>query len=201
MIKRVFPSFLIFIGLLPALAWSMTFDAFSKKMQQIDIIEGSFVQEKTLLGFPKPLMSKGHFLLKSQGGIIWVTTDPFKQQTIFTSKGIQQKTPHGEQSISVDDQPILKTFSEMLLSLLIGDINGLHRHFEVQTIENANGWTLNLTPKGTSLSVAIKHIKISGNAWPTKISINETNGDNSIITLSKHSVLKQIPTDFGYVFK
>ena len=50
------------------------------------IIRGKFIQNRTLSGVSKKLVSEGYFLVDKQRGILWVTEKPIYQALTVTDR-------------------------------------------------------------------------------------------------------------------
>ena len=143
------------------------------------MLRGEFVQERTLVGFAKPLRSTGRFVAARGRGVLWITQSPFPGELVITEGAIRERAD-GSESVVVDAsrEPALQKVNRVLLALLQGDLATLREQFSLAGRDDAAGWALTLTPQ-PPLSEAIGLVELAGKSQVEVVSIREHNGDLS----------------------
>ena len=178
---------------LTSIAYAVDFNTFTANMRQHAVLGGDFVQEKTIAGFPKPLISNGRFTFFAGQGIEWNTLAPLASKTWLTSKAITIENQFGQQSITNQTHPMIGVIGSLMMSLFTADMTVLNQHF-VTTLDSApNGWRLGLVPQSSMAKTLFDSLTISGSDYPQTIHIVEKTGDLTLIRFKAVSALKDIP--------
>lgn len=177
-------------------AETLAFDlqALSKSLASAQLTTGHFVQERELIGFPKPMRTEGVYFLDLKKGIVWETLKPFANTLIFSEKGIKRINKHGAQVISAQDIPYLKTVNALMLSLFSAQTEGLNKDFDILLEGSSAHWTMTLVPKKTSaLATVFKTMEITGAASPESIKMVNRQNETTRLQLSKQEKLTRWP--------
>lgn len=166
----------ILIFLISALnVYALSFDDLEKNMVN-DNIKGNFNQEKIITGFPKPIISKGSFIIKNKE-LLWITEQPRKSTIKINSNGIF--------SLSQDNKwnKIQGQYDKsMFLDIVNMNFKKISSFFDISLSGSADNWVMNLKPKTQITGKIFKNIIINGGKYVSLIEIIEENGDKTIMT-------------------
>lgn len=145
---------------------------FLAAQQQALPLQVDFVQKRSIQGLPRPLRSEGSLTITATQ-VLWHTQQPMEQQLTITAEGITAGA--AEQRMRGSEM-----VAQLLLAVLQGDAEALQQNFNYQVVENC----LNLQPKATQLQQFIEQISSCGQAGIEQVTIEETQGNRSVITFS-----------------
>ncbi|RON82994.1 outer membrane lipoprotein carrier protein LolA [Pseudomonas fluorescens] len=174
------------LGAVALLAVSSLANAFdlqqlSEQLAKPDVIHGQFIQEKHLRALPQPLLSKGHFVLAKNHGLLWLLKTPLQQDYRITAKGIARREGNGWQLLP--NKSAGAEQNRLFLAVLQGDSSGLQRDFELALSGDAQQWKLTLTPRSLLLKQVFNQINIDGGALVQTIELLETQGDSTVLRM------------------
>ena len=86
------------------------------------VVRGKFEQRKTVVGFSKPLVSSGDFLVWRGHGVLWQTRKPFDSQLVLTRDRLVTRTGDTVYQINAGTEPALRVTNQLLFALLAGDV-------------------------------------------------------------------------------
>jgi hypothetical protein len=162
-------------------AHAFDLDQLSTQLAKPAVVRGPLIQEKHLRALPRPLTSRGQFVLSRDLGLLWQLHSPLKQDYRIDSQGIAKRTPGGWQQ--QPGQDVAAQQSRLFLAVLKGDHSGLARDFELQLSGTAEAWQLRLVPNSLLLKQIFSRIQINGGALVQRIELHETQGDHSVLRL------------------
>lgn len=164
---------------------AITFDQLQQQLMEQPLLRGDFQQSKQLQMFNAPLISEGTFLLSHQKGLIWSQKTPFPVSLVLAKDKLRQQFDgQAAEVIEASDNPMVFYFSHLFLSLFKGDLHALESQFKMTLTEQADTWSLQLTPKQAPLDKVFKNIVITGNEQIEKLTLLELSGDSSTIKFS-----------------
>lgn len=179
MLKRA----LLVCGLLLApLAHAFDLPQLAAQLGKPTVVRGEFVQEKHLRSLPQPLVSKGHFVLARQHGLLWLLQTPLKQDYRIDDQGIARRDASGWQELPQRSASAQQ--NRLFLAVLEGDSSGLQRDFELALSGEANDWKLTLTPRAILLKQIFDSIEIAGGELVQRIELHEAQGDRTILRMT-----------------
>lgn len=155
--------------------------ALELQLQAAPLSRGNFVQEKHLRGMDRPLTSHGRFVLVQGRGLLWLMTEPLRQDYRITPTGIARRQGDNWQALSARSASAQQ--NRLFLAVLAGDSSGLAEQFELALGGSAAAWTLVLTPRQALLRQIFTAIRIEGGRAVTRIELQETQGDRTDIRL------------------
>ncbi len=167
--------------LLTTQAHAFDLDQLSAQLAKPAVVRGPLIQEKHLRALPKPLTSRGQFVLSRELGLLWQLQSPLKQDYRIDGQGIAKRTPGGWQQ--QPGQDVAAQQSRLFLAVLKGDHSGLAKDFQLQLSGTAEVWQLRLTPRSQLLKQIFSRIQIDGGALVQRIELHETQGDRSVLRL------------------
>lgn len=173
----------VLYGLLLCALQAEAFDQqeLQQQLQQHPVVRGDFVQEKHLRALPKPLLSRGQFVLAQEHGLLWLLKSPLQQDFRITRQGVARRTAQGWQAstgASANERQ-----NRLTLALLSGDSEQLSRDFEAQLSGTALAWQLTLSPKSMLLQQIFQRIELRGAQGIEQIEIFEAQGDRTLMRL------------------
>lgn len=153
-------------------------------MQQPAVISGRFEQVRELAGFPKPVASRGHFIVARERGVVWQTEAPFASSVRLTRNEILQKAGDTvTMRMSADKEPAVRAINGVMFSLLAGDLAQLEQRFSIAGKVDGTHWSLQLTPRDASLAQVMTRIDLSGQRFVESVDMLDANGDRTRIRL------------------
>ncbi|HKP94985.1 MAG TPA: outer membrane lipoprotein carrier protein LolA [Fibrobacteria bacterium] len=149
------------------------------------VLSGNFVQEKTIVGLKKPLVSRGDFLVVRGKGVIWRTRKPVSAAVSVTPKGIWSLKPSASglkrEAVHQGD---LGLAMDMIQKVLSGDPASLAGTFDVKEAGTAAAWSLDLRPLDPVVHRVISSIRLEGGKYVDRVEYAEANGDKTRIGFS-----------------
>lgn len=174
---------LLVCGLLLApLAHAFDLPQLAAQLGKPAVVRGEFVQEKHLRSLPQPLVSKGHFVLAKQHGLLWLLQTPLKQDYRIDDKGIARRDANGWQQLSQRSASAQQ--NRLFLAVLEGDSSGLQRDFDLALSGESNDWKLTLTPRAVLLKQIFDSIEIAGGELVQRIELHEAQGDRTVLRMT-----------------
>ncbi len=158
-----------------------------QRVANVEVLRGSFQQEKRIAGFRNPLRSQGRFVVSRTQGVIWSTLKPFPSEMVVTRDRILSRQSDGSQRVEVDgrQQPALRSVNAMMFALVSGDVAVLSSRFETQVEAlPGNAWKLSLKPRSATLAQSFARIVLSGDRYVRHVEIEEANGDRTQLTFT-----------------
>lgn len=180
MLKRA----LMLCGLLLApLAHAFDLPQLAAQLGKPAVVRGEFVQEKHLRSLPQPLVSKGHFVLAKQHGLLWLLQTPLRQDYRIDERGIARRDANGWQQLPQRSASAQQ--NRLFLAVLEGDSSGLQRDFDLALSGAADDWTLTLTPRAVLLKQIFDSIEIAGGELVQRIELHEAQGDRTVLRMTR----------------
>lgn len=165
----------------------LSFETVAAKLAAPAVLRGNFEQTRHLQLISRPLQSSGRFLL-SDMGLYWEQDEPLKSVMIADGKRLLQRVGDGPlHSIDVAENPVVLTFSQSFLSIFKGSEDELRSHFDLEFLpgdDDADGWTIILTPITYPMSEAIASINVSGREYIEELKVNSRSSEETIIRFS-----------------
>lgn len=151
------------------------------------LVRAKFTQQKKLANSNKVFYSSGQIVFAKHTGVLWLIQRPIKADLIMTKKTIVQKTANTQSKINLAQNQYAGVAS-IFLQLLTGDQQALLKNFQVEQLSyKADGWSLTLSPKTSTLKKLFGQVQLSGDEVVKQIIIDEKQGGQTTIQLSSHS--------------
>ncbi|WP_449430758.1 outer membrane lipoprotein carrier protein LolA [Pseudomonas putida] len=175
------------LALLAASRLTLAFglDDLQKQLSEPAVVKGPFIQEKHLRALPQPLVSKGHFVLARDHGLLWLLQTPLRQDYRIDAQGIARRDPAGWQALPGRSAGAEQ--NRLFFAVLQGDSSGLQRDFELNLAGDAQHWQLQLTPRSMLLKQVFKRIDITGGRFVERIELSESQGDSTLLRMPASS--------------
>ncbi|RIY36826.1 LolA family protein [Psittacicella gerlachiana] len=181
--KKYFIS--IFLLCFASFSWAFSQSQLINQLQQPESLQGNFKQERYLQSIPLPITSTGEFTLVKAKGLLWQMQTPFAVNLRLNQQGISQW--NGQAWIN-SNQLVQAAQIKLFLGLLSGDLSGIESQFQLQLQGTAQNWQLELIPQSLLMKQIFTSIFIQGGNLIQKITLNETQGDRTVITFSQIQV-------------
>ena len=156
-----------------------------KMVARPPIMCGVFEQQKTLVGLKKPVRSTGRFCAVVDKGVLWNTLTPFASTLRLSREEIVQSQGERVTSrLSAREEPTVGVISDLLFSVLAGDLARLKSGFKIDATAQPASWTAKLVPKESGMRRVITAIELGGGEYVQKITMMEASGDRTVITFT-----------------
>lgn len=162
----------------------------------VQILRGSFTQQRQLKGFNGPMLSEGYFIIAPKHGLIWGLEKPFAGATVITANGLVQLID-GASVMNLDAQktPFMQHLYDTLSGILTGNWAALETDFIVTASGNAYGWGMTLMPRrADNPAMPFSSITISGQRFVETVILLKTDGDADTLNFQRQSVSAAAPT-------
>ncbi len=155
------------------------------RLHEAQVISGTFEQGKQVKGFKRPLKSSGTYTVTKGEGVQWNTLKPFPSELTVRAGDITSKQGDKEVfKLDAKTEPTVRVITQLLFSLLAGDLGALSEHFTSTGEVTAKGWHIELTPKSDGLKKVFARITLQGDDSVREVRLQEISGDSTLITLS-----------------
>lgn len=153
------------------------------QLSQHTAVRASFTQERKNPALTQPQSSSGQLLFVTGHGMLWQVQQPYQQTLALT----------GSKTMSIDAtgraQPIrnergVSQISQMLQSMLAGQIDPVLRQFDVTADGTATQWTLHFTPKQARVAQVLHRIELDGGTFLQGIHIAMQDGTQTDIRMT-----------------
>ena len=172
---------------------ALTLDALARGLSRHEIVSGTFTQERTLKGFPKPLQSSGHFVFAAGKGVLWATDKPFPSEVLLSEKAISTRNDYGTETLSAADNPQLEVVNRFVMELVSGRYEALDDAFTTVLTGTAADWHLALEPKAGFVKSIFSSIEVSGDEYPRAITLVTKDGETTRVRLADQKPLDAVP--------
>lgn len=151
---------------------------------QAPVISGAFTQTKQLAGLPQPLTSSGCFVIARVLGVEWQVEKPFASRTVITAQALIETRNGRTRRTTPAEQPALAAVSRLLLALFALDVAALESEFHFAGARDAQGWTLQLTPRHAAMAAVFGSAEMKGGAQLGSVELRDARGDVTAIRFS-----------------
>lgn len=150
---------------------------------RVSALEGNFREEKTIAGFPKPMVSTGRFSLTAQK-LVWDVTDPFPSTMTIDSTGIHYASDD-QRGFETNAGPQNNEAAKILTGLLSGQAEALEAFFVLKATKTRTGSiTIEATPKNEMLSQFVAKAVLTGRTHVETVRIEGKSGETTLILFS-----------------
>ncbi len=155
------------------------------KLSDAAVQQGSFEQSKQVKGFKRPLKSSGTYVVTRGKGVEWNTLKPFPSELVVTAGEISSKQGGAEVfRLDAKTEPTVRMITQLLFSLLAGDLAALESQFIAKGEVGADRWSIVLEPKSDALKKVFTMISLEGDRQVRSVLLKELSGDSTTIQLS-----------------
>ena len=155
------------------------------KLSDAAVQQGAFEQRKQVKGFKRPLKSSGTYVVTKGKGVLWNTLKPFPSELEVTAEEISSKQGGAEVfRLDAKSEPTVRMITQLLFSLLAGDLAALESQFTAKGEVGAERWSIVLEPKSDALKKVFTRISLQGDRAVRSVLLEELNGDSTTIDLT-----------------
>ena len=167
-----------------------TVDSVLARMARIPGLHTRYREEKRIALLSSPILSEGTIDYARGAGsapprMARRTTRPSAQVVLIDAGELRMSDGRTTTRIDLASQPVVRSFVDSFLQLLVGDRAALERTYTL-AIENAEGrWSLVLRPRGAPLSTFLREIRFEGQGDVlARMVMTEVSGDVTTTTFS-----------------
>ena len=122
------------------------------KLSDAPVQQGTFEQSKQVKGFKRPLKSSGAYVVTKGQGVQWNTLKPFPSELSVKADEISSRQGGAEVfRLDAKSEPTVRLITQLLFSLLAGDLGALEKHFTASGVVGAEHWAIALVPRSDAL--------------------------------------------------
>jgi len=153
------------------------------QLSQHRAVRASFIQKRQNPALTQPQISSGQLLFVAGRGMLWQVQQPYPQTLVLT----------GSKTFAIDAaghiQPVrnergVSQISQMLQSMLAGQIDTVTRQFNVNASGTTGKWLLHFTPKQARVAQVLRSIQIDGGMFLQDIQIDMQDGTQTNIHMT-----------------
>ena len=155
---------------------------------QVKTAKGRFVERRHLAILNAPLEFSGTLVYIAPSRLEKHTLAPRPETLVLEREEltIESKERNQRRTLALQDYPLIRAFVESIRSTLAGDLPTLTRLYQVGLDGGERRWRLTLKPNEPGMQDVVSEIRISGDRnWINAIEIIETNGDRSVMTITR----------------
>jgi outer membrane lipoprotein-sorting protein len=154
-----------------------------KTLSAHNAVRASFTQQRQNPALTQPQKSSGQLLFVAEHGMLWQVQQPYQQTLALT----------GNKTMNIDAagniQPVrnergVSQISQMLQSMLGGQIDAVTRQFNVSAQGSTEHWTIHFTPKQARVAQVLRDIQLDGGTFLQDIHITMQDGTQTDIQMS-----------------
>jgi hypothetical protein len=172
-----------------------TVDSVLARMARIPGLHTRYREEKRIALLSSPIVSEGTIDYARGAGstaprMARRTTRPSAQVVLIDAGELRMSDGRTTSRIDLASQPVVRSFVDSFLQLLVGDRAALERTYtltleRVSTGNATGGWSLLLRPRGAPLSTFLREIRFEGEGDVlTRMVMTEVSGDVTTTTFS-----------------
>ena len=138
-------------------------------------VEGTFEERRSVPGFPKPMLSRGHFTLEGES-LVWQTQTPFASLMKVTPEGVFLEAAGEKQALTAAEIPA------------VGRFDALSELFAVSAHSSGGRVHISADPKSPELAQVVKHIQAEAGSYLEKLTMTGSQGDETVVLFSNVTV-------------
>jgi outer membrane lipoprotein-sorting protein len=181
---------ILMIGAAPVAAEDMatenTLHEVMNRLHDVKSASGQFVEKKYLSILSEPLESSGTLVYTAPDRLEKNTLWPDTQSLIVVGDNLTiARDARQPRTLKLAEHPEIDAFVESVRATLAGNIDGLHRYYDIALDGDAGHWTLSLRPTVKAMRDMIKNITLRGRDGVLQsVEIDEADGDRSVMTVT-----------------
>ncbi|HTV85562.1 MAG TPA: outer membrane lipoprotein carrier protein LolA [Dyella sp.] len=153
------------------------------QLSQHAAVRAAFTQQRQNPALTQPQTSSGQLLFVTGRGMLWQVQQPYRETLALTGSRTLRidasghaQTVHGDRGVS--------QISQMLQSMLAGQLDTVLRQFNVTAEGSAAQWTLHFTPRQSRVAQVLRAIQLDGGAFLQGIRIDMQDGTQTDIRMT-----------------
>jgi hypothetical protein len=167
-------------------------DAVLARMARIPGLRCRYREERRIALLSSPVVSEGTIdYARGDSGAASArmarrTTRPSAQVVLIDRGELRMSDGRTTSRIDLAGQPVVRSFVDSFLQLLVGDRASLERTYALSVEAAAGGWALVLRPRGAPLSGFLREIRFEGRGDAlARMVMTEVSGDVTTTTFSE----------------
>ena len=163
--------------------------ALMQKLSEVRSAEGKFTERKFFSILNEPLILTGRVVYQAPDYVRKEYDDPGSESYEVRGQNLTIEYPDGRRrALSIDDHPLLRAFVESYRGTLAGDLERLHRYFDLEVAGPMDAWQLRLTPRNPELAERLSAVVMGGREGTVySVETLEASGDRSVMTVEPSS--------------
>lgn len=153
------------------------------ELGQHTAVRAGFAQQRKNPALTQAQTSNGQLLFVTHHGMLWQTQQPYQETLVLTGSQTKRIDANGHTQ-TVRNERGVSQISQMLQSMLAGQIDTVMRQFNVSAQGSATQWTLQLTPKQARVAQVLRGIQLDGGAFLQGIHISMQDGTQTDIHMT-----------------
>lgn len=183
--RRFLALLLFFVGA-GAHAQSASPDLLNNVLHQLSqhsSVRAAYTQQRQNPALTQPQNSSGQLLFVTGKGMLWQVQQPYQETLALTGSRTLRIDANGHAQTVRGDRGVSQ-ISQMLQSMLAGQLDAVLRQFNVTAEGSAAQWTLHFTPKQSRVAQVLRDIQLDGGAFLQGIRIDMQDGTQTDIRMT-----------------
>lgn len=169
-------------------------DQVVKRLSELDVVQGSFNQQKKLAGLAYPLNAQGTFVFWRGKGLYIATEKPFFNALTITGSEIITWQQNATGTIAAEQSGLIqREINKTLLAFFSADIALIQQRFIDDWVFEQGQWQLTLTPRLELIKKNMRTATMSGDQFLQKLVVTAANGDETSIEFNSQ-IESAVPT-------
>ena len=153
------------------------------QLSQHTAVRAAFTQQRQNPALTQPQNSSGQLLFVTSHGMLWQVQQPYQETLALTGSQTARIDANGRVQ-PVRNERGVSQISQMLQSMLAGQLDTVMRQFNVSVEGSAVQWTLHFTPKQARVAQVLRSIQLDGGAFLQGIRIDMQDGTQTDIRMT-----------------
>lgn len=146
-------------------------------------VRAAFTQQRQSPALSQPQTSTGQLLFVAGHGMLWQVQQPYQETLALTNNQTLRIDANGHAQ-PVRNERGVNQISQMLQTMLAGQLDVVLRQFNVQAQGTPAQWTLHFTPKQARVAQVLREIRLDGSDYLTGIHIDMQDGAQTDIRMT-----------------
>jgi outer membrane lipoprotein-sorting protein len=153
------------------------------ELSQHTAVRASFTQQRQSPALAQPQTSSGQLLFVTSRGMLWQVQQPYQETLALTGSRTTRIDASGHAQ-AVRNERGVSQISQMLQSMLAGQLDAVIKQFNVSVDGTTAQWTLHFTPKQSRVAQVLRSIQLDGGAFLQGIRIDMQDGTQTVIRMT-----------------
>jgi outer membrane lipoprotein-sorting protein len=153
------------------------------ELSQHTAVRAAFTQQRQNPALTQPQNSSGQLVFVTGHGMLWQVQQPYQDTLALTGSKTTRIDANGHMQ-PVHSERGVSQISQMLQSMLAGQLDAVLRQFNVSAEGTAAQWTLHFTPKQARVAQVLRGIQLDGGTFLQGIRIDMQDGTQTDIRMA-----------------
>jgi outer membrane lipoprotein-sorting protein len=153
------------------------------ELSQHTAVRAAFTQQRQNPALTQPQDSSGQLLFVTGHGMLWQVQQPYQETLALTGSKTTRIDAAGHMQ-AVHNERGVGQISQMLQSMLAGQLDAVLRQFNVSAEGTPAQWTLHFTPKQARVAQVLHAIQLDGGTFLQGIRIDMQDGTQTSIHMT-----------------